>query len=122
MNMAIGQAIHGNFDAAIAECQTAIRLDPDYGPGYMNMAKAYLSEGKPNQAIVIASEGVRRRPFMPPVNSSWLKPWRGGPFLRSGGTFPPGSRTQSGLRLQVTSTVIQKSWAGENASPAHDVY
>jgi Tfp pilus assembly protein PilF len=44
-------SFQGNFEAAIEECKTAIRVDPDFGNPYNDIGAYMIKQGKFEQAI-----------------------------------------------------------------------
>ncbi len=50
-NLGLAYASQGQFDRAIAEYQTALRLKPDYATAHYNLGLAYASQGQFDRAI-----------------------------------------------------------------------
>jgi len=53
---------HGKTDAAVAEFQKALRLDPTYLPARLNLAYAYERAGKMEDAIAAYQEAIAAEP------------------------------------------------------------
>lgn len=51
-----------SLDAAIDWYKQAIRIDARHGHAHFNLGNAYLSQGKPDQAIVSYHEAVQLNP------------------------------------------------------------
>jgi eukaryotic-like serine/threonine-protein kinase len=57
----------GNYEKSIDEAKTVIQLDPDFFPGYVNLAGTYLSVERPEEAHKIIQRAVERKlqnPFL----------------------------------------------------------
>jgi tetratricopeptide (TPR) repeat protein len=52
----------GDRDAAIADCDRAIALKPDYGDAYLKRATAYLNKGDNDHAIADYSRAIELKP------------------------------------------------------------
>jgi eukaryotic-like serine/threonine-protein kinase len=55
----------GDFEGSIEEAKTAIAMDPDLGPAYVNMAYSYFALGRPSEAEKIIGRASERG-FSPP--------------------------------------------------------
>jgi Tfp pilus assembly protein PilF len=56
---------HNDCDAAIAECETAIRLDPEFGNPYNDIGVYLVRKGQPNEAIPWFEKAKRARRYEP---------------------------------------------------------
>src|SRR6267154_2690128 len=52
----------GDYDRAIADCNEAIRLDPQYAPAYSNRGNAWSGKGDNDRAIADLNEAIRLDP------------------------------------------------------------
>ena len=58
-NLGLAYASRGQFDRAIAEYQTALRLKPDYATPHYNLGLAYASQGQFDRAIAEYQTTIR---------------------------------------------------------------
>lgn len=56
---------HKDFDAAIAECETAIRLDPEFGNPYNDIGVYVMEQGQLDAAIPWFEKAKRTRRYEP---------------------------------------------------------
>lgn len=68
----------GNYDDSIREAQESIKLDPDFAPGYINLAWTYVLLGQPNEGEAVLQRASDRKLDMPEMlvmryYISWLK-------------------------------------------------
>jgi tetratricopeptide (TPR) repeat protein len=57
--------IGNRFDQAVADCDAALRLDPNYAPAYVGRSQVYRSKGDFVRAIADADKAVALRPGDP---------------------------------------------------------
>ncbi len=58
----------GNFDGAIAAYEAAVAQRPEYAPGHVNLALAYLKRGRPDDAVRAAQRAVTLSPQAGPAH------------------------------------------------------
>src|SRR5581483_4619874 len=58
-------SMRGDFKAAIAECKTAIRLDPEFGNPYNDIGVYLMEQRKLDEAIPWFEEAKRARRYEP---------------------------------------------------------
>jgi tetratricopeptide (TPR) repeat protein len=61
-NLGIAYASQGQWDRAIVEYQTALRLKPDYAVAHYNLGIAYASQGQWDRAIAEYQTALRLKP------------------------------------------------------------
>ena len=61
-NLALAYASQGQWDKAIAEYQTALRLKPDYADAHNNIGVIYHSQGKLDKALAEYQTALRLNP------------------------------------------------------------
>ena len=88
-----GYAAHlkGQFTAAIASYDEAIRLDPNYARAYNNRGLAYQAKGDLNRAIADFSEAIR---LTPTLSAAYLN--RGTAYAKKGDARQSHRRLQRG--------------------------
>ena len=79
---------------AIAEYQTALRINPDYAEAHYNLGVALASQGKVSEAIAEYTAALRINPIMPRRTTTWGLPW---PVRASSQRPSPSTRRPCGL-------------------------
>ncbi len=59
----------GQLEEGVAEFETAIRVAPDFGPGYANLARWHGQNGR----FDLAAENLRKAVTLKPVASYYLQ-------------------------------------------------
>lgn len=60
--------LHGDFKRATEYCEHAIRLEPDVGRYYVNLAKVFVRAGNRRKALAVLDKGLRRLPGDPAID------------------------------------------------------
>ncbi len=61
-NLGVALTAQGHLDRAVAECEAAIRLKPDYAEAHLNLGNALRAQGQLDQAIAEYRAAIRIKP------------------------------------------------------------
>ena len=56
------------YEQALAELERAIALDPNYASSYASLAETLSRVGRPEEAVAMVEQALRRKPFIPDVH------------------------------------------------------